>query len=84
MAFVEVDRIIDRHGRDRASLIAVLQDIQDAYNWVSEEHLGYVADRLALLAEGRMLFRGTPDQAKASEIPRLREFLYAYEADCAS
>jgi NADH-quinone oxidoreductase subunit E len=48
MAFVEVDRIIDRHGRDRSSLIAVLQDIQDEYNWICEDHLGYVADRLEL------------------------------------
>lgn len=48
MAFVEVDRIIDRHGRDRSSLIAVLQDIQDACNWISEDHLKYVADRLRL------------------------------------
>lgn len=48
MAFVEVDRIIDRHGRDRSSLIAVLQDIQDAYNWICEDHLHYVADRLQL------------------------------------
>lgn len=48
MAFVEVDRIIDRHGRERSSLIAVLQDIQEEYNWLCEEHLGYVAERLHL------------------------------------
>jgi len=48
MAFVEVDRIIDRHGRDRSSLIAVLQDIQEVYNWICEDHLHYVADRLQL------------------------------------
>ncbi len=48
MAYVEVDRIIDRHGRDRSSLIAVLQDIQDEYNWICSEHLVYVADRLHL------------------------------------
>ena len=48
MAFVEVDRIIDRHGRDRSSLIAVLQDIQDEYNWISEDHLTHVAQKLAL------------------------------------
>lgn len=48
MAFVGVDRIIDRHGKDRSSLIPVLQDIQDEYNWLSEDHLCYVADKLAL------------------------------------
>jgi NADH-quinone oxidoreductase subunit E len=48
MAFVEVDRIIDRHGRGRSSLIAVLQDIQDEYNWLSALHLKYVADKLQL------------------------------------
>ncbi len=48
MANVEVDRIIDRHGKDRSSLIAVLQDIQDSFNWISEDHLVHVAKRLEL------------------------------------
>jgi NADH:ubiquinone oxidoreductase subunit E len=48
MGTINVDRIIDRHGRERASLIAILQDIQDEFNWVSEEHLRHVADELEL------------------------------------
>ncbi|HUU03575.1 MAG TPA: NAD(P)H-dependent oxidoreductase subunit E [Myxococcota bacterium] len=48
MSNVEVDRIIDRHGRDRSSLIAVLQDVQEHYNWISEENLGLVAEGLGL------------------------------------
>lgn len=50
MSNVEVNRIIDRHGRDRSSLIAVLQDVQDEYNWISEEHLDQVAAGLNLPA----------------------------------
>ncbi|MBN2496055.1 MAG: NADH-quinone oxidoreductase subunit NuoE [Deltaproteobacteria bacterium] len=48
MSSVHVNRIIDRHGAERASLIPVLQDIQDDYNWISEPHLRQVADRLGL------------------------------------
>jgi NADH:ubiquinone oxidoreductase subunit E len=48
MAFVGVDRIIDRHGKERSSLIPVLQDIQDEYNWLCQDHLCYVADKLEL------------------------------------
>ncbi len=48
MSSVQVDRIIDRHGRDRSSLIAVLQDVQEHYNWISEDNLGQVAGGLGL------------------------------------
>ena len=48
MTSPQVDRIIDRHGRDRSSLIAVLQDIQDEFNWVCEEHLRQVSTELKL------------------------------------
>ena len=48
MGTVQVDRIIDRHGRERASLIAILQDIQDEFNWVCEDHLRHVASELGL------------------------------------
>lgn len=48
MGTVNVDRIIDRHGREQASLIAILQDIQDEFNWICEEHLRHVADELEL------------------------------------
>lgn len=45
---INVDRIIDRHGREQASLIPILQDIQDEFNWISQEHLRQVADGLEL------------------------------------
>lgn len=48
MGTVQLDRIIDRHGRDRSSLIAVLQDIQDEYNWVCEDHLRHVSREMGL------------------------------------
>ncbi|RME19792.1 MAG: NADH-quinone oxidoreductase subunit NuoE [Deltaproteobacteria bacterium] len=48
MPNVEIERIIDRHGRNRAGLIAMLQDIQDRYNWISEEHLRQLAEGLEL------------------------------------
>ena len=48
MGSITVGRIIDRHGRERSSLIQLLQDIQDTYNWLSEEHLRQVADELGL------------------------------------
>lgn len=48
MGTINVDRIIDRHGRERSSLIAILQDIQDEFNWVCEDHLRHVADELEL------------------------------------
>lgn len=46
MGTIQVDRIIDRHGREQASLIAILQDIQDEYNWICEDHLRHVATSL--------------------------------------
>ena len=48
MSMIQVDRIIDRHGREQASLIPILQDIQDEFNWISEDHLRHVADELEL------------------------------------
>ena len=48
MNAIEVDRIINHHGRGRASLLAILQDIQDTYNWISEDHLRQVAHELEL------------------------------------
>ena len=48
MGTINVDRIIERHGRDQSSLIAILQDIQDEHNWISKEHLEHVAGELHL------------------------------------
>jgi len=48
MGTINVDRIIDRHGRDRSSLIAILQDVQEENNWICEDHLRQVARELGL------------------------------------
>jgi len=45
---INVDRIIDRHGHDQSALIAILQDIQDEFNWISQDHLRHVAGELQL------------------------------------
>ncbi|HNS49976.1 MAG TPA: NAD(P)H-dependent oxidoreductase subunit E [Anaerolineae bacterium] len=41
-----VDRILERHGRDPANIIAILQDIQAEVNWLPEEDLRYVCRQL--------------------------------------
>jgi NADH:ubiquinone oxidoreductase subunit E len=45
---VEVERIIERHGRERPALMAILQDIQDRCNWLCPDHLRQVAAALRL------------------------------------
>ena len=39
-------QIIDTHGRDPAALIAILQDVQAEYNYLSEANLTLIADTL--------------------------------------
>lgn len=41
-----IDRIIEKHGSDASSLIQVLLDIQDEYNWLPEAALTRVAEKL--------------------------------------
>jgi NADH-quinone oxidoreductase subunit E len=41
-----LDSILDRHGRDPANVIAILQDIQAEANWLPEEGLRYVCQAL--------------------------------------
>jgi NADH:ubiquinone oxidoreductase subunit E len=48
MPSLEVERIINEHGRRREGLIAILQDIQDRYHWISDDHLRQVAAELKL------------------------------------
>ena len=38
--------ILERHGRDSANIIAILQDIQAEANWLPEEDLRYVCSEL--------------------------------------
>ncbi len=40
--------ILDRHGRDPANVIAILQDIQATANWLPEESLRYVCTELEI------------------------------------
>lgn len=41
-----IDTILERHGRDPANIIAILQDIQAEINWLPEEDLRYVCKQL--------------------------------------
>jgi NADH-quinone oxidoreductase subunit E len=43
-----LDRILDRHGRDPANIIAILQDIQAEANWLPAPELRYVSAELAI------------------------------------
>ena len=40
--------IIAEHGSDSSSLIAILQDVQAAFNYLSEENLTLIADTLGI------------------------------------
>lgn len=46
--YVVVDSILAKRGYDRAELIGVLQDIQEAYHYLPEELLTYVAIALRM------------------------------------
>lgn len=40
--------IIDAQGRDKSKLIAILQDVQAKYNYLSEENLTLIAEELGI------------------------------------
>jgi len=40
----------------------------------------FVADRIAFLKNARFAFTGTPEEARASDVAELREFLSAGES----
>ena len=44
----KVDLIVDRVGCNRSGLIAILQEVQEQYNWLPPEALRRVAERLDL------------------------------------
>jgi NADH-quinone oxidoreductase subunit E len=46
--FEEVCKILDRHGRDAAKLIPILQEVQELYRYLPEEVLTYVATSLGI------------------------------------
>jgi NADH-quinone oxidoreductase subunit E len=43
-----LESILDRHGRDPANIIAILQDIQAEVNWLPEESLRYASLQLGI------------------------------------
>ena len=62
--------IVDLNQRLSTSSVVVTHDIASAL---------FVADRIAFIKNGRFVFIGTPDEAKASDVPDLRNFLAAQE-----
>ena len=46
--FEEIDTILDRHRRRKTSIIAILQDAQDKINFLPQDLLKYIAERLEL------------------------------------
>jgi NADH-quinone oxidoreductase subunit E len=43
-----LEAILERHGREPANVIAILQDIQTEANWLPEEDLRYVCTELQI------------------------------------
>ena len=43
-----VRQIVESHGSSSANLIAILQDVQAEYNYLSEADLSYIADALGI------------------------------------
>lgn len=43
-----VDEIIERYGNEEANLIPILQDVQKEYNWLPQDMLTYIAQKLNL------------------------------------
>jgi phospholipid/cholesterol/gamma-HCH transport system ATP-binding protein len=62
--------IVDLNKRLATTSVVVTHDITSAL---------FVADRIAFLKNGRFAFIGTPEEAKASDVPDLRAFLAAEE-----
>ena len=44
------DRILESYGYDQSNLIAILQEIQAEYKYLSEESLTLVAEKLGISA----------------------------------
>ena len=60
------DLILDLQKRLHKTTIAVTHDMQSAYK---------IADRIAMLHEGRMVFMGTPEEVRKSDLPVLQQFI---------
>jgi NADH-quinone oxidoreductase subunit E len=53
-----LENILNRHGRDPANVIAILQDIQARVNWLPEDDLRYVCTELGI-APSKMMSLAT-------------------------
>jgi NADH-quinone oxidoreductase subunit E len=53
-----LEDVLNRHGRDPANIIAILQDIQGEINWLPEEDLRYVCQALDI-APSKMMALAT-------------------------
>ncbi len=62
--------IVELNRHLKTTSVVVTHDITSAL---------FVADRIAFLKNGRFAFIGTPDEAKRTEVPDLREYLAAQE-----
>ncbi|MEA1964091.1 MAG: NADH-quinone oxidoreductase subunit NuoE [Candidatus Aerophobetes bacterium] len=45
---LKVDEVIERYEGDKANLISILQDVQSEYNWLPQDVLTYIAQKLSL------------------------------------
>ena len=62
-----IDRLVMRLAADLGvTSVMVTHDVRGAFR---------VADRIALLSEGRIVLQGTPDEFKASKDPKVQAFL---------
>lgn len=50
METAEIEKILDRYGRNPSQIIAILHEIQDPERYIPEDHLRYVAKQLEIPA----------------------------------
>ena len=43
-----IDRILEKYGHDNASIIAILQDLQEVENYLPEDDLAYISENLPI------------------------------------
>jgi phospholipid/cholesterol/gamma-HCH transport system ATP-binding protein len=60
------DLIVELHNKLKVTSIAVTHDMTSAYK---------IADRIAMLYNGKIIAQGTPDEIKSSKDPVVRQFI---------
>jgi phospholipid/cholesterol/gamma-HCH transport system ATP-binding protein len=60
------DLIVELHNKLKTTSIAVTHDMTSAYK---------IADRIAMLYNGKIIISGTPDEIKGSKDPVVRQFI---------